>query len=104
MTQVPSPSKCSAIPLQWEALAVISSIGPNHMTEILAQPSLKDLAPRRGSLLLLPELQASDYLELESFVSRLNSSKVYRKRFDFAADSPVAGTFRRVVGATTAVS
>jgi len=74
------------------------------MTEILAQPSLKDLAPRRRSLLLLPELQASDYLQLESFMMRLNSSKVYRKRFDFAADSPVAGTFRRVVGASTPVS
>jgi radical SAM superfamily enzyme YgiQ (UPF0313 family) len=43
-------------------------------------------------------LQASDYLELEAFMMRLNSSKVYRKRFDFAGDSPVARTFRQVVG------
>jgi len=44
-----------------------------------------------------PELQASDYLELEAFMMHLNSSKVYQKRFDFAGDSPVARTFRRVV-------
>ncbi len=45
-----------------------------------------------------PELQASDYLELEAFMMHLNSSKVYQRRFDFAGDSLVARTFRRVVG------
>jgi len=44
-----------------------------------------------------PGLQASDYMELEAFMMHLNRSKVYRKCFDFAGDSPVARTFRRVV-------
>ena len=44
-----------------------------------------------------PQLQASDYLELESFMSHLNKSKVYQKCFDFADDNPVANTFRRII-------
>jgi hypothetical protein len=44
-----------------------------------------------------PDLQASDCLELEAFMMRLNMSKVHRKRFSFAGDSPVARTFQRVV-------
>jgi hypothetical protein len=41
-----------------------------------------------------PRLQASDYLELESFMMRLHSSKVYSKRFDVAGDSRIAKEFR----------
>lgn len=44
-----------------------------------------------------PELQASDYLELESLMIHVNMSKVKQKCFDFAGDNPVANTFRRVV-------
>lgn len=44
-----------------------------------------------------PGLQASDYLELEDFMYHLNSSKVYRERFDFTKHNPVANTFRRVI-------
>lgn len=44
-----------------------------------------------------PHLRASDYLELEGLMMRLNSSKVYRKRFDLAGDSVVAQAFRRAV-------
>jgi len=41
-----------------------------------------------------PGLRASDYLELESLMMRLNSSKVYRKRFDLVGDGAVALAFR----------
>jgi radical SAM superfamily enzyme YgiQ (UPF0313 family) len=44
-----------------------------------------------------PGLQASDYLELEAFMTHLNKSKVCQKCFDFAGDNRVASTFRRVV-------
>ena len=37
-----------------------------------------------------PKLQASDYLEIESLMMHLNSSKVYSKRFDFNSNS-IAG-------------
>ena len=53
MTQVLSASEHCPILLQWQAHPGTSSTGPKHMTEILAQPALKDLAPRRGSVLLL---------------------------------------------------
>lgn len=45
-----------------------------------------------------PQIRASDYLELENFMYHLNSSKVHRERFDFTKVSPVAETFREVVG------
>lgn len=48
-----------------------------------------------------PELQASDYLELEALMTHLNKSKVKQKRFDFAEDNPVANAFRRVVASGT---
>ena len=44
-----------------------------------------------------PGLRASDYLELESFMMRLNSSKVYSKRFDLAGNSLVAEEFRHAL-------
>ncbi len=46
-----------------------------------------------------PSLRASDYLELESFMMRLNSSKVYSKRFDVAGDSHIAKEFRTALQA-----
>ncbi len=47
-----------------------------------------------------PGLRASDYLELEAFMMRLNSSRVYEKRFDLLGDSRIATAFRRaLVGA-----
>ncbi len=46
-----------------------------------------------------PGLRASDYLELESFMMQLNSSKVYEKRFDMAGFSNVANAFRKAVTA-----
>ncbi len=61
-----------------------------------------DLQQLNGKLLpfleynqaLYPGLKASDYLELEAFMMRLNSSKVYSKRFDILGDSQVAVAFR----------
>jgi hypothetical protein len=50
---------------------------------------------------LCPDLKASDYVELEAFMMRLNSSKVYSSRFDFAAENPVARTFRLIVAGHT---
>jgi radical SAM superfamily enzyme YgiQ (UPF0313 family) len=44
-----------------------------------------------------PGLHASDYLELETLMMRLNSSKVYSKRFDILGESKVSETFREVV-------
>jgi radical SAM superfamily enzyme YgiQ (UPF0313 family) len=41
-----------------------------------------------------PELRASDYLELEAFMMRLNSSKVYKKRFNIAGETRIAQAFR----------
>ncbi len=48
-----------------------------------------------------PDLRASDYLTLENLMFHLNRSKVYRERFDFTKDNPIADTFRRVVANTT---
>lgn len=42
-------------------------------------------------------LRASDYLNLESFMMCLNNSKVHRQRFDFAADTLVSRTFRKLL-------
>jgi hypothetical protein len=47
--------------------------------------------------MLYPDLEASDYLELEAFMMRLNSSKVYSKRFDILGESQVAEAFRKVL-------
>lgn len=44
-----------------------------------------------------PGLRASDYLELEAFMMRLNSSKVYERRFDVLGDSPISRVVRRVL-------
>jgi radical SAM superfamily enzyme YgiQ (UPF0313 family) len=44
-----------------------------------------------------PQLQASDYLELEAFMMRLNSSKVYSKRFDILGNTAVSEAFRNIV-------
>jgi radical SAM superfamily enzyme YgiQ (UPF0313 family) len=44
-----------------------------------------------------PGLRASDYIELESFVMHLNSSKVYEQRFDIAGEGAIAQAFRRTV-------
>ncbi len=44
-------------------------------------------------------LQASDYVEIESFMMHLNASKVYSKRFDINSDSQAGKTFRRVLAA-----
>lgn len=41
-----------------------------------------------------PNLRASDYLELEAFMMRLNSSKVYKKRFNIVSESRIARSFR----------
>ena len=41
-----------------------------------------------------PNIRASDYLELEAFMMRLNSSKVYKKRFNVVGDSRIAQSFR----------
>ena len=46
-----------------------------------------------------PGLQASDYLELESLMMHLNSSKVFRKRFDINSDSTAGRVFRQVMAA-----
>lgn len=46
-----------------------------------------------------PGLQASDYMELEGLMMHLNSSKVFRKRFDLNSDSTAGKTFRRVLAA-----
>jgi radical SAM superfamily enzyme YgiQ (UPF0313 family) len=64
-----------------------------------------DLQQLNGKLLpfleynqmLYPDLEASDYLELEAFMMRLNSSKVYSKRFDILGESQVAEAFRGVL-------
>lgn len=44
-----------------------------------------------------PELRASDYLELEGLMMRLNRSKVHQQRFDVAGSSRVAEAFRRTI-------
>ncbi len=44
-----------------------------------------------------PNLRASDYMELEALMMRLNSSKVYQKRFDLAGESMVARAFRQAL-------
>ncbi len=41
-----------------------------------------------------PGIQASDYIEIESFMMRLNSSKVHSRRFDIAGESNIAREFR----------
>lgn len=41
-----------------------------------------------------PEIRASDYLELEDFMMRLNSSKVYKKRFNVVSESRISQSFR----------
>jgi radical SAM superfamily enzyme YgiQ (UPF0313 family) len=46
-----------------------------------------------------PELEASDYLEIESLMMHLNASKVYSKRFDIKSDSYAGKAFRRVLSA-----
>ncbi len=43
------------------------------------------------------ELHASDYLELEALMMRLNSSKVYHQRFDLAGGGAVARAFRQAL-------
>jgi len=43
------------------------------------------------------ELQASDYLDMESLMMHLNSSKVFRKRFDVNNESAAGRTFRRIL-------
>ena len=47
-----------------------------------------------------PDLQASDYLEIESLMMHLNSSKVYAKRFDFNSNSIAGQIFTEMVMAT----
>lgn len=42
-------------------------------------------------------IRASDYLELEGLMMRLNSSKVHQKRFDVAGSGRVAEAFRRAI-------
>lgn len=44
-------------------------------------------------------LQASDYLEIESLMMHLNASKVYSKRFDINSDSVAGRSFRRTLSA-----
>jgi radical SAM superfamily enzyme YgiQ (UPF0313 family) len=44
-----------------------------------------------------PNLQASDYVELESLMMHLNSSKVLSKRFDINSESAAGKAFRRVL-------
>ena len=44
-----------------------------------------------------PDLMASDYLQIENLMYHLNSSKVYRERFDFSKENPVAKIFRTVM-------
>lgn len=46
-----------------------------------------------------PDLQASDYLELEALMMHLNSSKVFRKRFDVNSNSVAGRSFRRLLAA-----
>ena len=46
-----------------------------------------------------PQLQASDYLQLESLMMHLNASKVMNKRFDVSSLSTVGKTFQRVMAA-----
>lgn len=47
-----------------------------------------------------PQLQASDYLQLESLMMHLNSSKIMAKRFNIDGDSLPAQTFRKVLAQT----
>ncbi len=47
-----------------------------------------------------PKLKASDYLEIESLMMHLNSSKVYSKRFDFNSNSIAGQVFTEMVMAT----
>ncbi len=44
-----------------------------------------------------PKLQASDYLDIESLMMHLNSSKVYAKRFDFNSTSIVGQVFTEMM-------
>jgi radical SAM superfamily enzyme YgiQ (UPF0313 family) len=44
-----------------------------------------------------PDLQASDYLEIESLMMHLNSSKVHGKRFDFNGNGIIGNTFRNII-------
>lgn len=46
-----------------------------------------------------PDLQASDYLEIESLMMHLNKSKVHSKRFDINSNSQAGKTFRRTLAA-----
>ncbi len=47
-----------------------------------------------------PKLQASDYLDIESLMMHLNSSKVYSKRFDFNSNSIAGQVFSEMVMST----
>lgn len=47
-----------------------------------------------------PNLKASDYLDIESLMMHLNSSKVYAKRFDFNSTSIVGQVFTEMLTAT----
>jgi hypothetical protein len=44
-----------------------------------------------------PWLQASDYLNLESFMKHLNSSKLRQRTFNFAGEGIIATAFRKVM-------
>lgn len=44
-----------------------------------------------------PKLRASDYLEIESLMMHLNSSKVYTKRFDFNSSSVAGQVFTEMM-------
>lgn len=48
-----------------------------------------------------PKLQASDYLEIESLMMHLNSSKVYAKRFDFNSNSTAGQVFSEMMALST---
>jgi hypothetical protein len=47
-----------------------------------------------------PDLRASDYLDIESLMMHLNSSKVYSKRFDINSNSIVGQVFTEMMVAT----
>jgi radical SAM superfamily enzyme YgiQ (UPF0313 family) len=47
-----------------------------------------------------PDLKASDYLDIESLMMHLNSSKVYAKRFDINSNSIVGQVFTETIVAT----
>jgi hypothetical protein len=44
-----------------------------------------------------PQLRASDYLQTESLMMYLNSSKVFQKRFDINSIGQAGKNFRRVL-------